>query len=285
MAGELITAAYQVEYNGYVANGTNGIEVMRITGFDLPELRLGDRVRAGDHGMYPGTDLLGGRNIEVELELWASSATALAPLVEQVMLMSTPGSGELPLVFRVEGWDDDLYVECKPRRRSGIVYEERVAAAGVFAKITLQYFATDPRLYSKTETATPLTIATSASGMTFPETPPITFGSGSSNIVTITNLGNFNMPPRVVLSGDLSNPGLENVTTGDILQLTGELAAGETMTIDFLNRTVLLDGTASRYSWVNDPTGWWSLLPGDNSIRLIGTGAGSGTLFTRSAWV
>lgn len=282
--GDLITDDYQVEYNGVVANGVDGIEVVRLEVFDLPDLRTGDRVRAGDDGMYPGTDLVGGRLIEAELEAWAQTDDLLAPVIESLLLMTSPQRSELPLVMRIAGWDDDLYVLARPRRRNKLSIKQDTTQ-GVIAGITVQYFSTDPRLYSLTETGTALSVPTSTSGMTFPESPPITFGAGSSASETITNLGTFDSPPRATLVGPLTNPQLENVTTGQILALTGSLASGETMHINFLNRTVLLEGTASRYSWVDDPNGWWMLQPGDNEIRLNGTGAGSATMYTRSAWV
>ncbi len=89
-----------------------------------------------------------------------------------------------------------------------------------------------------------------------------------------------------VINGPVVDPFLENTATGEIVRLTGTLDAGDYLVVDSDARTVLLNGTASRYSWVSPGSTWWQLEPGANSVRYGATsGSGTGTLTSRSVWI
>ena len=76
------------------------------------------------------------------------------------------------------------------------------------------------------------------------------------------------------------------VTTGQSLTLTATLASGDYIDVDTAARTVLLNGTADRYSYLTTPQ-WWGIQPGANEIRYFAdvTTASTATVTFRSAWV
>jgi hypothetical protein len=110
----------------------------------------------------------------------------------------------------------------------------------------------------------------------------------------VSNLGNAPTWPYLVIRGPITNPYAMNYTTGEKIQFSYTVDAGATVTIDTLNRTVLLDNPVtdvhdSIYSGVDFfNTNWWQIQPGDNDIRLGATSYGSGASLTvqwRDAWM
>jgi hypothetical protein len=105
--------------------------------------------------------------------------------------------------------------------------------------------------------------------------------SGGAATVTVDNTGNADADPVIALDGPLpaDDTVLENLTTGKGLVFRDGLAvaSGEVLTLDFFNRTVDLDG-ANRYGLFDEGlSSWWDedefgLIPGENEIRLSGTG-------------
>ena len=120
-----------------------------------------------------------------------------------------------------------------------------------------------------------------------PALAPLAFsGTASGGQVVATNDGEFGAPWTAVISGPVTTPRIENVTTGATLTFNGTLGTGETLTISSLDRTVLLNGTASRYSWLTAGSSWFDLPAGSSTVRFAGvSGSGSMDLSFRSVWI
>jgi phage-related protein len=126
-------------------------------------------------------------------------------------------------------------------------------------------------------------------------TYPLSFARDYADITTpdaqveATNEGNVPSPARLTITGPLTNPTIRNETTGEDLVLTYTLGAGETLVVDMGARSVLLNGTANRYSAVNwELTDWWLLAPGSNDISFANASysAGASLLIEwRHAWI
>ncbi len=262
-AGDLITEDFEVEYNGVLLGGDSGIEIVSFAPFENPDVRSSDLERPLDHGLFPGTDYYGGRAIPMQLEVWNGWTGVRAVLEafqttdEQAFVFQLPTIGKLQMNARV-------------RRRSPLPIDISYAV-GEMTQVAVEMFATDPRVYSSTISTATATLAAAASGLTFNATFNAVFGAGSSSSVSVTNNGTFETRPLIRINGPIDNPFLENQTSDRILLFNGSLADGEYLDVDFLNHTVLLNGTASRYVWVDDSTGWWNLPPGTSSVRLGGS--------------
>lgn len=101
----------------------------------------------------------------------------------------------------------------------------------------------------------------------------------------VVNAGNRPTPAVFTIAGPIDNPIIANDTLSKTLAFQISLSASETLVIDTINKTVLLNGVTNRRSTLIAPT-WFLLAPGGNFIRFGGSSAGAPTLTVqyRSAW-
>jgi hypothetical protein len=217
-------------------------------------------------------------------------AAAFRANVDALAAATTLQTIELPLSFRLPRFSGDRRINVRPRRRQLPVDITYALSNG---RAILQFAATDPRIYADTLSSATISLPTAGGGRTYNQTYNKTFGATSTGgSATCTNAGNFPTRPVITItgpsSGTVDNPRLENVTTGEVLQINYSLAAGSTLVIDFDERTILEGGTASRYYALDSSSRWWELQPGDNEIRFNANAFVSGSTATiewRSAWM
>lgn len=280
--------AWQLEIGGLVlGSGTSyQIHADGPDGFGLPDLRTSDLPRPQDHGMFFGADFFASRTLAFDVWLLADTAADATVLMDSLLAVWQPPAGVdglAPLTIRLPGLVDRVLYG-RPRR---LAYNTSRLRAGVVAA-SLQYEAADPRLYSATGAIATVDLPTVAGGLTWPTGWPLVWGTGSAGGTSVQNDGNFGSRPIVTFHGDLIGLSLENITAGKTFRMQDgyELAADETLVVDFDARTVLLDGTASRYGDVDSSSQWWELAPGENQLRLgAHSGSGWAEVNYRSAWL
>ena len=133
---------------------------------------------------------------------------------------------------------------------------------------------TDPNLYQGTtdeilrvhkEAGTP--------GYTMPYTLPTDWGTGASSSQVVTIQGEGIIYPVIEIVGTGSNPVITNNRNNQSLGFNLTLA-DETLVIDMNNHTALVDGVSQINNLdFDDNNQWWSLLPGNNEIKLASSGA------------
>jgi hypothetical protein len=149
--------------------------------------------------------------------------------------------------------------------------------------------APDYRKYADTLTTILTTLPVSGgSGFTAPFTGPITapLPVGSTGVVVASNVGDVPTPPLVTITGAVTNPIVENITTGRRISLSYDLLAGDSLVVDFDNKVVLLNGTQP-IDALAAGSSYWELAKGSNEIRytaLTGVSGSQMTLEFRSAW-
>lgn len=280
--------AWQLELGGLVlGSGTDyQIHADGPEGLGLPNLRTSDLPRPQDHGVFFGADFFSSRTLTVDIWLLADTPAEATDLMDALVAVWQPPAGQdglTPLTIRLPGQDDRILYG-RPRRLSYDLSRLRSGAA----LASLQYVAADPRVYSAIGAITAVSLPTVVGGLTWPTGWPLVWGTGSAGGATITNDGNFGSRPIVTFHGDLIGLSLENITAGKTFRMHPDfnLGGSDTLVVDFDARTVLLNGTASRYGDVDSTSQWWELAPGANELRL---GALSGTGFAevnhRSAWL
>jgi len=159
--------------------------------------------------------------------------------------------------------------------------------------VDLEWFAADPLIYDDIEIVTTLNPSSTSGGLGFPHAFPHGFGVTTSTQQTLTNLGSFDTPlyGRITASAEgITRWQLENLTTGAYWSMTIPLVGGDFIDFDFGERTVMLNGTASRSINVDRPeSSWWALAPGANVISFKVDAVGAGTAAVdakfRSAWI
>lgn len=290
MAGELITADLQAEFRALLFSQTSGI-ALESPGpeglLGLADYRISDEFRPQAHGLIPtGPDWFGGISVRMPFYISGSTAAQIIGRRDQLATAFTPSvGGDLePFVMQVAG---ALYRwNVRPARFSAGTHDTLkygyLRAAGELRVL-------DPYRYANGEQTGSTGLASTSGGLTYPSTFPLTYGTVSSGSVICTNTGTA--PARLTgritaLSGGLTSPRATLIDTGEVLAFDGlVLAAGQWLDLDWLDRTVLLNGTASRSSALTRPlSSWFTLAPGANTVQLSGGGNGLLELAWRSAW-
>lgn len=288
-AGDLVTREHEFELRGLLM-GPGGVwQVREIEGLGTPPFRTSDSPRPVQHGEFPGLDLLEGRTVRLSLLTEHADSAVLRDRADELTRAWAPADGDagerdVPLHIRPLG-DRKEVVFGRPRRctiRLEVdLFEAEILAADV------EYRAQDPRRYSATESSVSVSPPVTSAGRTYDLTFDRAYGAGTSGTVTATNVGNFGTFPVWTIDGPLTNIDLENATVGKTVSIAISLAVGDMLEVDFQERTVLLNGTASRYNTLTSgASDWWELTPGDNDLRLgADSGSGSATVTWRSAWL
>lgn len=141
------------------------------------------------------------------------------------------------------------------------------------ASILIQAQSELEYMYEATEQTLNLQIF-AGSGMPIPMPIPMNFAAplGVDDSV-VTNDGSAEYYPTVIMHGALGAFDLKNSTTGKTLSYSGELDADDYLTLDFYNRTAVLNGVSNVLANVSGD--WWWLGLGDNTLKLT-TSSGNG---------
>lgn len=281
-----ITADWQVEFHGLAMGDGTAYDFVNYEGFGIPEVIGSDVEILGRHGLAAGDDRVGGRFFELSFEVDGSGDTLDAKLAA-LGLAFAPGVVESPLNFRLPGVAGGGIRRINCRARGGFAPIGLERAFAGLAEVVVPLAATDPRIYDETLTTTVAPMTSTTGGMAWPIVWPRVWGTTASGIVTATNAGNFATGAVLTITGPVTNPRIENMTSGETLAVTLVVADGATLVIDTASRTVLLNGTASRYSTLTVDSRWWDLAPGANQIRYAADVATASTLSIahRSAWI
>jgi len=285
--GDLVTEDYGFEYRGLAFGGTSDLAVPPgIRGLaDNADVQSSDRTRLRRHGLHPGDDFLLDREVIVPIEVTADSTALWETNLDNLKtaMRTDHTRGEEPLVFQVPG------VAGGGKRR--ILVRPRGLAADLdldwFYEIPVQlarFYATKPFIYDNDQTQVVSTILTAASsGLTWPLTWPLNWGTVSATSFTTTNDGNTDAEWVATIPGPVTNPQIQHVDQGLNLTFSIELTAGQELIVDSDSRTVLLDGTASRYSTLSGD--WFALTPGANELSYrADAGSSIITISYRSTW-
>ena len=273
---------YQLTANGVtVGNGTT-IGILAATGLeDMPNIRSGDVNRGYQDGETPGIDLAGGRDIVLELLVLDSGTGDYFTNLELFKTFSAISRTETPMLYQLPGRTART-LSCRARRRTmpvNLDYQYRYGHG--FAA----FHAVDPRIYEASFTTLSGSMPTAIGGLVIPPVVPWVMGtSGGGGGVLATNTGNALAPWVCTILGPVTNPILQ--VGPSQLGFVGTLNTGDFVVVDSLARSVLLNGTSSRYSWVTPTSSWQQLPIGTTAVSMQGAaGAGSFQFAYRSTWI
>ena len=278
-AGDLITEDWEMEYNGVAVGGDNPILASRVTGLlDLPDISSGDQGRLRRHGLHPGDDFLMGRSVTIAFEIHGDTQGDFDTALSSLLTMTKPGEDEAQLFFQVPGvaGGDKAFLWCRPRKRKVTIDREYYYN---LAKVIVQFDATDPRLYLATTATGATAVAAASGGFAFPLSFPLAFGAaGEPGTIAATNTGTFAAGAIFRIDGPITNPRIENTTHDKTIEVDITLSASEHLILDTEAGTVLLNGTASRYSSLASTSEWFDIEPGANLITFRGSSATGATM-------
>jgi hypothetical protein len=246
-------------------------QVVSIQGFDQPAVTSGDLQRPLDSGQFIGVDVLGGRDVIVQVAIGANSPSALDAARAQVAAIMTPdpaGVTEYPLFFTTPG-GTQYGVNARPRKYGFKIDVNSLLAYGVIA--TLQFSSVDPRIYS---TPTQLLQLSASSGAVAGTAP---------------NNGSMEMRPLFEIEAGSGDPAPLTVQQADLpgtpaIAFTAEMLAGDTILVDTDFHTAWYvpasGGPYDALSTLSDGSQWWNIPAGDvgpNNIHFTVT-SGDGVL-------
>jgi len=288
--GDLVTEDYGFEYRGFAFGGSTsdflvspGFEGL----FNLPAVATADRQRLRRHGLHPGDDFMLGRTITLPIEVTgADEATWEANLdtLKQAFRVDST-SGEEALVFQVPGvaGGGKRRINCRPRAVA-VVHDLDWYYNIPIPVVRME--ATSPYILDDTEqTVTSPILSATSSGLTWPLTWPLNWGTVSASSFVATNTGTQAADWCARIPGPVTNPKLEHIGQSKVLELELTIADGDYVLVDSDARTILLNGTASRYSSLSTDSQWFSLTPGANELTYrADSGTSNLSITFRSTW-
>ena len=286
MSGELISSDWQAEFRGLLLGTGTNYNIIAISGLgDQPALVTSDRERLRRDGLIAGDDFLQGRSVLLELEIVETASTTFDDALDALMTATAPGQAEQPFVFKIPGiaGGSAARINARPRKRSVPV---NMAFHNKLAGVVVELEATDPRIYADVASSEFTTLPSAGGGLNFDLTFPISFGAVSvGGTITAVNAGTYSTPVVFRVQGPCTNPRIENTTTSQTMAIAIDLSANEFLLIDTETRSVLLNGTASRFSLFSGQ--WWNLDPGTSSVNFRASTDSNATMSMswRSSWV
>jgi hypothetical protein len=273
--GDLITEAVQLEWAQtlLVGDGTEFF-VSDLQGWDeMPPIDSGNVPRAGRHGSWAGRAYAQERTVTVEFGLHPESGTTddLRAYLRSIPSLSESGT-ESTLVVKDSDGPPLLAWGQLTRRATPMSQGFRRSVTGV----AMQWVCSDPRRYSLAEHTTEILapVLTGFGGLTYPLTYPLDYGPpAETGTDYLTNAGDADTSPLIVIRGPVTRPRVVNQTTGRVLEADLTVAAGEDLVIDTNAGTVLLSGGDRSGSLTSASCGpeVFTLVPGPNAISLRGT--------------
>lgn len=238
-----------------------------------------------DVNPWPGGDgdILGqlsvrGRTLSVEGLIVAPSRGRLRELERDLRRACAPTVDTWPVV--VDGRVGDPALSLDVRTGEPLVtVDEGASSQGWGKAFRVTFRSGSSTLRSHQQHTRSVLPPAPGGGLVFPLVFPLVFTgpAATPSGITVTNQGDAPAWPRLLLHGELVNPVVWNVSTGQRLALHTTIFDGETVTLDGRARTAAVDGPSggNRYHTIDrSVSDWWQLHPGDNLIRLLADGAG-----------
>ncbi len=272
-----------ITYRGETFGGSSDIGLVALRGFEDLDVEEMITPLPRYHGGVPVNAYAFSRRIEIELRVRPSTRN------RALLSFQPEPETEFPMVIM---WEDEKGVadvteriECRVRRRAS-VSKDRSTEFNPHILI-VELVASDPAIYTDVLSAVILSVFAPSGGLSYPVTYPKVYGAAGSGLGTIVdNAGDWETWPTLRIngptSGTLTDPIIENVTTGKTIELDANggvsIGQGQQLIIEThpVKRSILFASGASRYGRQSDASEFWPLIPGDNELRFRATGTTTG---------
>lgn len=238
-------------------NLSANIALTGVRGLGSPPPRQASYSRARRHGAVDNTRYYEGRVIALDGEVWATADKTAVEAFDELKAALMLGDLAHTFKFRRTGMsEDEQATVIVASELEWQVTDETFIVWGV------SLFAADPLLYAsaeKTGSYDPTTASTGR-GISFPLRFPLVFAGEATTHLTVVNSGNFPTPPIFTIIGPVTNPVIDNDTTGESIYTAGlTLAAGDQAVIDVAERELRLGESAPYSTVITDaaPVAYW----------------------------
>jgi hypothetical protein len=143
--------------------------------------------------------------------------------------------------------------------------------------VIIQFIAPNPFWYDPTQLEQ--IMVGFSGGFSLPFSFPFTMGTVGSQ-VDINNLGNIETPVLIYFYGEVVNPVMQNLTTGEDITITKTIDDGDVLIINtaFGEKSVMiLSGGeyTNAFEFVDPDSVFWKLAPGDNTLKYTVSSEGA----------
>lgn len=229
--------------------------VESIDGWDGTDHKVTTVPRAYDHGSYDPIVYYAERHLTLNVHVLGAD---LAGRRQGEARLKATLSGLSGTVLRVQEPPFDRYLTVWT---NGPITTTKTGSASI---MSVPLLATDPVRYSTTPSSVPLTLPSAGGTWGYPYGYPYGYGGGTSGSTIITNQGDVTVWPELWITGPVTNPVVENVTTGETLTLSLTLSSNDYLHIQGRDEIVSLNDNASRRSAVAAGSLFPTLPAGDS---------------------
>ena len=196
-------------------------------GMGMPPAQRIDRRGPAQHGVLDDGFRLEPRQCGLYLEVPAVSRSELYTNRKALLGIFKPWGSYISLRYDLDN-GDVRQLDCHFASDFSLASGDRT---GFHQRVAVRLRAPDPSFYDPSQKSRTFYVV-GADGLSFPIGFPIPF---SGSIITggedLEYVGSWQTYPTIILTGPLQNPRIENVTTGDRLELEYNLIADEVVTI------------------------------------------------------
>lgn len=267
---------YQLHSNtGSLLN--NHIDV-NIEGLDLPQIRQDAYNRPGEDGGRLAHSFYAGRTIVMRGEVYANDVTTYRAARQALgaAFGLQRDNNNVPILRSLQLKDlvGNQY-QINVSTKTFLMRDEYP----LHASFQIEFYAPDYRILSQTSQTVSVSMPVSG-GVVYTVVFPIVYGASSGGSAVAVNNGSTQASPIVTIAGPAINPVVTNQTTGERFAINLTLLAGDVLTLDMANRT-LVQGTSSsttpRMGSKSADSVFWKLQPGSNLILFTADTFDTGT--------
>ena len=240
-----------------------------ISGLELPEVDRVSFKNPQQDGEFLSSNFYNGRVISWRQGIYGDDASTYLTNRQSLMAAlsisrDSYGRAQTKVIYFLDDDDSEYRTEYVMGKLSLPRQYVTYATGGIVL------FCPDTAILSNTLSTASVMLA-SGGGFSIPFSIPFDIAPTIGGSVTVTNSGNIEAWPTILLSGPATSPAISNQTTGKILTFSNiGLAAGSSITIDMKNRTIY-SGTQNYFQYKTTASDFWSLAPGSNKIKLTDT--------------
>jgi hypothetical protein len=275
-------AEWTASYRGVLLGGESAAILDEVGGLlQTPDIQSDDLDLLQRDGLAPGRDYLGGRTVTLSMTVMGYENIA------EVSAAFSSTRDESPLRFRFPGVCDGQAAEVWCRVRKSDVKLDELYARGA-AKVTVELFATDPRMYGPTKVREISPPSYSPDGFAWPITFPFAWpaedeNEGATELPAAESVGGrVETWPTFEIKGAVTRPVLR-YGDGELAYTGPAIGTSEILTLDSARRAVVL-GSESRYTDLDRSSRWFALEPGSSASVSVHADAWGSTAVCRVRW-
>ena len=288
---------YTATFGGLTMGPDTDFEVIGLDGLFARDVAITTPDLPRHHGGLVGASYHIPRSLLLTLDVYGEAFSAAFTVNRRLVMKAFQPlvDSETPFVFTLPG-ETAKRVTCRPVRVAAPV---DISAEFGRVEFLIELIASDPAIYDDAQSSGTLLPFVPPAGLSYSVTYPKSYGaSGTGAGIVVVNAGDWLTWPTLKIngpsSGTLTNPSIENVTTGDKLELNAEggvsIVTGQQLIIEThpADRSVKFSTGATRYGKLSDASVFWSLVAGDNELRFRASGTTTGATVSvefRSAWI